>query len=623
MIPGGAVSFNSGNFKFQITTTGNGQSFTLPIAGGGATYKQNFVVNWGDGNKSNITAYNSNAVHTYATAGTYTIEMNGICQWFCFANAGSKTLVKQLVSFAGDIGFKVLNFYGCTNLNTLVSFGTLRSLITATNLFNGCTSLTTIPSGIFAGCPAVTDFSYSFSACNNVGFTSLPADLFRYNTLVTNLSYAFYGSIYISSLPSGLIGSVADVNTSAIFQSCPLTSIDPDVFRYFTGAVTGLAGIFGSQSGLTSIPTGLFQYNTLATSFSATFSNCSTLATIPTGLFDHNTLVTTFDHTFVSCRITAIPADLFKYNTAVTSFNSTFNQCQQLTTIPAHLFDNNTQVTTFYGIFQSCFYMNIPTDLFKYNTLVQDFGYAFFNVKMATLPAGIFQYNTAVTSFYYAFANCTSLTSLPVDVFRYNTLVTNFQSTFAYDTAFHTIPAGFLGCTSNPSFSGIFTNVTITSITAGAFKYATGITNAFSSLFSNMTGITSLPAGLFDFNTAVTSFSSMFSGCSGLTTVPADLFRLNVNCLSFTYTFSYCIALKIISNLFYEAGEQTTRFLNQAVNFTNCFNRVSFTGTQGTAPDLWNCSFGTATPVTTHCFGGAGNSLTSLTNYASIPTAWE
>jgi hypothetical protein len=46
----------------------------------------------------------------------------------------------------------------------------------------------------------------------------------------------------------------------------------------------------------------------------------------------------------------------------------------------------------------------------------------------------------------------------------------------------------------------------------------------------------------------------------------------------------------------------------------------SFTGTQGTAPELWNAAYGTGTPTTTDCF--QGQSTASLTNYASIPAPW-
>src|SRR6478609_2048274 len=49
---------------------------TLPLISTG-TY--NFVVDWGDGNKSTILAYNVGNTHTYSVAGTYTITIKGTC----------------------------------------------------------------------------------------------------------------------------------------------------------------------------------------------------------------------------------------------------------------------------------------------------------------------------------------------------------------------------------------------------------------------------------------------------------------------------------------------------------------------------------------------------------------
>ena len=205
-------------FKFTITTTSTPQDFTLPLINGG-TY--NFTVNWGDGTaNSTITAYNVGNIHSYAIPGTYTISMWGTCTQFAFNNAGDKLLINKLLDFI-DMGFTVLNFYGCSNLTTIASsMKKLKSLTTAVNMFYGCTSLTLIPSGIFEGCIAITTFVYTFRSCTSL--TSIPADLFRYNTVVTN------------------------------FQ-----------------------GTFRNCAGLTSIPTDLFRYNTIVTNFSYTFYGCA------------------------------------------------------------------------------------------------------------------------------------------------------------------------------------------------------------------------------------------------------------------------------------------------------------------------------------------------------------
>jgi len=139
--------------------------------------------------------------------------------------------------------------------------------------------------------------------------------------------------------------------------------------------------------------------------------------------------------------------------------------------------------------------------------------------------------------------------------------------------------------------------------------------------FQWCTNLTSLPNETGKL-TLVTSFESCFYKCPGLTTVPEGLFASNTAATDFGYCFYDCSSLQQNANIFYLAGNQSTRFLNKSVNFESCFYRSSFSGMQGIAPDLWNCDFGTGEPIRTDCFGGSGNSLTSLSNYHDIPVAW-
>ena len=171
---------------------------------------------------------------------------------------------------------------------------------------------------------------------------------------------------------------------------------------------------------------------------------------------------------------------------------------------------------------------------------------------------------TPITNFSTCFRNCTGLTTLPADLFRYNTSVTDFGDCFQY-------------CTS----------------------------------------LTTLPADLFRYNTSVTSFNSCFNTCTSLTTLPADLFRYNTSVTSFSSCLYGCTKLQLRSDIFGVSG-----FGTRNINFNYCFNRGSFTGTQGTAPNLWSMTMG-ASSTKSSCFGGGGNSATSLTNYGSIPANWK
>ena len=114
----------------------------------------------------------------------------------------------------------------------------------------------------------------------------------------------------------------------------------------------------------------------------------------------------------------------------------------------------------------------------------------------------------------------------------------------------------------------------------------------------------------------------------------ADIIQFNLGaaipytitaCTNFSLTFYDCwdLQLKRYRNIFFADGEEPTRFLNQSVNFTNCFSRSSYSGVLGEAPPLWNCTWGTGTTTSTTCYGGAGNSAASLTNYASVPAGWK
>ncbi len=147
--------------------------------------------------------------------------------------------------------------------------------------------------------------------------------------------------------------------------------------------------------------------------------------------------------------------------------------------------------------------------------------------------------------------------------------------------------------------------------------------NGCRSLLQGCTGLTSIPVDLFKYNILVSTngFWATFLGCTGLLTLPIDLFRYNTACTSFYRTFYGCTNLQLRSDIFFPAGGEATRFLNKTVTFDNCFYRTgTFTGTQGTAPALWNCNFGTGTPTKTDCF--QGHTSSTISNYASIPAEW-
>jgi len=365
-----------------IQTTDVNQTFSVNIASGTGP---NITIDWGDGTVQNYTTTGVKT-RTYASAGSYTVKISG-----SFASGGNIRLGDSFAQKAR------------VQLTSVIS--TIPGLISFNSTFQDCTSLTSIPAGLFDNNTAVTNFSQCFRGCSSL--TSIPAGLFDNNTAVIGFGSTFFGCTSLTSIPSGLF----DNNT----------------------AVTNFILTFIGCSSLTSIPAGLFANNTSVTSFDSTFFGCTSLTSIPAGLFDNNTAVFTFAVCFRDCSsLTSIPAGLFANNTAVINFNQCFRDCSSLTSIPAGLFDNNTAVNTFDSAFRGCFDLTtIPAGLFDNNTAVTTFSQCFRDcTSLTSIPAGLFDNNTSVTGFSQCFRDCSSLTTVPSGLFANNTSVTSFDSTF-------------------------------------------------------------------------------------------------------------------------------------------------------------------------------------------------
>ena len=184
------------------------------------------------------------------------------------------------------------------------------------------------------------------------------------------------------------------------------------------------------------------------------------------------------------------------------------------------------------------------------------------------------------------------------------TRVISFGNTAVFD-GFKYLKGGFYGCTNLTSlgtdpipasgtgiltdgFDSTFRNCSsLVYVQAALFSEHTLVTNFYAVLYG-CTSLTTPPD--FSANTLVTTFRDALRACTSLTTPPD--FSANTLVTNFQNALQGCIKLQQDANMFYGAGEQSTRFLDQAVNFQQCFDRDSFTGIQGTAPDLWNCDFG-------------------------------
>ncbi|HPM10857.1 MAG TPA: hypothetical protein PK941_10480 [Paludibacter sp.] len=291
-------------FRFTIQTAEASQLYEIWQKESSSTSPANLRINWGEIGEPDTTIPKGSSLtktianHTYDSPGTYTITIT--------TDEVDPTVkqMPQLIFYNGDT--QTWDHLLTSILDPFPNMG-------------------------------ATDFGSCFFYCNEL--TSIPTELFKYNTQADNFNRCFT-------------------------KCSELISIPAELFRYNRQARNFML-CFADCPGLTSLPADLFRYNTQAETFSDCFFKCSGLTSIPADLFRYNTQVTNFRHCFGACGgLTSLPADLFRYNTQVTNFGFCFTNCIGLTSLPADLFKYNTIATNFEVCFQGCTKLQLRRDIF-------------------------------------------------------------------------------------------------------------------------------------------------------------------------------------------------------------------------------------------------------------------
>ena len=178
---------------FTINTNlGTGASMEIPTTSIG----YNYSVKWGDG--VTTSDHTTNALHTYAAHGVYTLEITGSFPKFYFNTGGDKLKLTSIDQWGGIIYSTDQNkaFYGVQNLNVIADDALWMNTITNGLRMFYASNLTSLPSGITLN--SLESALYMFYASN---LTSLP------NTItLTNLidGYGMFFSTNLTSLPNGM-----------------------------------------------------------------------------------------------------------------------------------------------------------------------------------------------------------------------------------------------------------------------------------------------------------------------------------------------------------------------------------------------------------------------------------
>ena len=226
-------------FTTEWTTTASSESIELPYLDVVGTYSG--TINWGDSNTS-ANSY-ANRTHTYATAGTYTVVINGTVNSWNFGSTLTGGNITSVVhwgqlQFGNDVG----GYFGdCPNLD-LSSVSDVLDLTGITDLyymFGGCTSLTNINRIGEWDTSAITNMNAMFQLCTLINFNIGTWD-------VGNVSN-------FADFMDSATTTFSTTNLDAIYNGWSASGVQPDCSITFgTAEYTGAGGQAGKDI-LTSI----------------------------------------------------------------------------------------------------------------------------------------------------------------------------------------------------------------------------------------------------------------------------------------------------------------------------------------------------------------------------------
>jgi surface protein len=216
---GGGVNVN---FEFTINTAlqggaGSGTtSFQLPLV---STSTVNATVDWGDGTVNTITAYNDpNALHTYASTGTYNISISGTLNgWSTNAAPSFKDDRRKITNISN---------WGCFDVTEPAAF------VLSINMNGTATDAPTITS---------TNLDSMFNQCY---LWNAPIDQWDVSNVISMVSMFYQAYAFNQPLNSWDVSSVT--NMASMFRAA--TSFNQSLNSWDVSSVTDMINMFAGAT---------------------------------------------------------------------------------------------------------------------------------------------------------------------------------------------------------------------------------------------------------------------------------------------------------------------------------------------------------------------------------------
>ena len=438
-------------FTVNVTST---DTMTLPLPIG---FSYNLNVDWGDGNTSTVTAYNSPGIsNMYTSSGEFVVRVSGLAEAFTCNSSASCDFITHVLNF-GDLGYKDLStgFKGASNLISF-SGGKTNSVIDISSLFHEATSLRAMDLSKF-NTSSVTDMSNVFRNMSSLVYLDLtPLD----TSSASDMRYMFSGMSSLTSL------DLTPLNTSS---------------------VTNMGNIFSGMNSLISLDLSPLDTSSVSSMVSM-FKDMSSLTALDLTPLDTSSLTDTHFMFYGMSSLTSL--DLTPLNTSsVTDMSSMFYGMSSLTSLDITSLDTSS-VTTMNNMFSGM------------SSLA--------SLDLTPLDTG------NVTSMYYMFKNMSSLTALdltPLDT----SSVTSMSGMFSGMSSLTSLDLTPLDTSSVIDMGSMFQSTTnLTSINLSSTD-TSSVTN-MDYMFSNASALTSLNVSSFSTSNVSTMYS-MFFGTSSLLTL--------------------------------------------------------------------------------------------------------
>ena len=479
---------------------------------------------------SSLESIPANLFKDFANVTTFSEMFKG-CSSLKTLPSGLFNGLKSVTSFAGL-------FQNCTGIESVPAnlLAGCPNVTDISKMFYGCTALKTVDANAFADGAKVTKVQSLFEDCT--ALESIPGNVFNGLEKVTTATRIFYGS-GLKTVPSGLLKPFTVATSfNQVFASCTaLETVEDDVFPATAKAAT-LTNMFFGDTALKNVGLMFGEANTAANgTIESIFNGCTALETVPAGIFDNLKAVVKATTAFQNSGIKTLPDGLFAKMEKATTFDKCFMNCDEMVEAPHNLFGSSATASSMQNMFENCDKLTtIPADLMgtptKGNLNVSNM---FLDcIALEAVPAGLFKDCKAKT-YTQTFKGCTSIKTVgseAIDCYSQNASVSGL---FLGCTALESVPADFMinaekvtslynmfnGCSSLKSVPvNIFDKLTVLTNVKSLFEGCTSLTGE-----SPYTVVNGVKYHLYERTTAnaekngfkaITSYSFTFKGCTGL-----------------------------------------------------------------------------------------------------------